>query len=72
MPGVTSPRSSKRPKPSCGSPHLRRLLDDGTPVTVPGLKAFVVNLLERVKVLVDQVPRIGRLRTRVDGRGAPV
>ncbi len=39
-----------------------RVLDDGTPVTVLGLKAFVVNLLEGVKVLVDQAPQIRRLR----------
>jgi hypothetical protein len=39
-----------------------RLFDDGTPVTVLGLKAFVVNLLEGFKVLVDQTPQIRRLR----------
>lgn len=33
-----------------------------TATTVSGLKAFVVNLLEGVKVLVDQTPQIRRLR----------
>ena len=37
------------------------LLDDGPPETVPGLKAFIVDLLKRVKVLVEQMPQIRRV-----------
>ena len=39
-----------------------RTLNDGTPETVLGLKTLVVDLLEGLKVLVDQTPQIGRLR----------
>ncbi|MDA1052013.1 MAG: hypothetical protein O3C40_16225 [Planctomycetota bacterium] len=39
-----------------------RLLDDAAPVALLGLKAFVVDLLEGVKVLIDQAPQIRRLR----------
>ena len=36
-----------------------RPLDDRTPVAVLGLKSLVVDLLESVKMLVDQAPQIG-------------
>ena len=39
-----------------------RLLDDRPPVSILGLKAIVVDLLERVKVLVDHAPQIRRFR----------
>ena len=39
-----------------------RLLDDRSPVAVLGLVPLVVNLLKRVKMLVDQTPQVGGLR----------
>ena len=39
-----------------------RLLDDRPPVAILDLKAFIVDLVEGVKVLVDQTPQIGGLR----------
>ena len=46
------------------------LFDDRPPIAVLGLKAFIVNLLEGVKVLVDQAPQIRRFRITwlVEGR----
>jgi len=41
-------------------PH--RALDDRPPVAVLGLKAILVDLLERVKMLVHQTPQVGGLR----------
>jgi len=38
-----------------------RLLNDRLPITVLGLESLVVNLLEGVKVLVDQAPQIRRM-----------
>ena len=45
-------------------------LDDRPPIAVLGLKAFIVDLLEGVKVLVDQTPQIRRMRISlaVDGQ----
>ena len=39
-----------------------RLLNDRSPVAILGLVPLVVNLLKRVKMLVDQTPQIGGLR----------
>ncbi len=39
-----------------------RLLDDRAPETVLGLKPFVIDLLKRVKILVDQTPQVGGTR----------
>lgn len=38
-----------------------RLLDDGAPETVLGLIALIVDLLEGVKMLVEQTPQVGGL-----------
>ena len=38
------------------------LLDDRPPIAVLGLKAFIVDLLESVKMLVNQTPQVGVLR----------
>ena len=38
------------------------LLDDRPPIAVLGLKAFIVDLLEGVKVFVDHAPQIRRFR----------
>ncbi len=47
-----------------------RLLDDRPPISILGLKAFIVDLLEGVKVFVDQTPQIRRLRITwlIEGR----
>jgi hypothetical protein len=39
-----------------------RLLNDRSPVAVLGLVPLVINLLKRVKILVDQTPQVGGLR----------
>ena len=39
-----------------------RLLNDRSPVAILGLVPLVVNLLKRVKMLVDQTPQVGGLR----------
>jgi hypothetical protein len=39
-----------------------RALDDGPPESVLGLKPLVVDLLEGLKMLVDQAPQVGGLR----------
>ena len=39
-----------------------RLLDDRSPVAVLGLVPLVVNVLKRVKMLIDQTPQVGGLR----------
>jgi len=41
---------------------LHRLLDDPAPETILGLIALVVDLLERIKVLVKKKPQIGSFR----------
>ena len=38
------------------------LFDDTAPIAVLGLKPFIVDLLERIKMLVDQTPQVGGLR----------
>ena len=47
-----------------------RLFDDRPPVSILGLKAFIVDLLEGRKVLVDHAPQVRRFRiTRlIEGR----
>ncbi len=39
-----------------------RMLEHGSPEAVLGLISIVVNLLENVKVLIDQAPQVGGLR----------
>ena len=39
-----------------------RLFNDRSPVAILGLVLLVVNLLKRVKMLVDQTPQVGGLR----------